>query len=491
VRRLAQVAVAAVVLHAGVAGAAPRLLVWLPEGGQALAGPLGRALGWAEAPVILDAARLAERFPPSPAATARAAAEAKVAALLTTAEKAFVETRFAAAAATLAEARALLDELPPSGRNHAAWVRAQLLTGRVDLAQGRAAAAATAFAAAAGAAPEAQLDEGEYPPEVCRAYQAARREVLARPPRTLRVRTEPPGAEVELNGRLWGRAPATLRLPPGRCRLLVSHPGFRPLVASCGDGPELVARLAPADEPARRDLLRARLAGDPRWFLEPTLLDALAAETGVSWVLVLERGRGEEVEARLYWALKHGFRGLVPARFNAAELGELGALVREAVFAAEGLEVRVLDPLTRAPLVEARAGDPRAIARAALFVRRKGGAAFTRVDLAPRPNGRFERSLPAALLGLPGSAIDLEYYVEGYAAGGETRSRVGAPGQPLRFARAALPVLEGGPGRAPPPAWYARWWVWAGVAAVLAGATVGTYFAMRPTGVSIIYGAAK
>ncbi|HEY3352995.1 MAG TPA: PEGA domain-containing protein [Polyangia bacterium] len=486
-RRLALV-VTAVLLHAGAAAAGPRLVVWLPEGGPAVAGPLARALSWADGPVLLDPARLAERFPPSPAATARVAAEARVEAALAAAEKAFVETRFAAAARDLAAASAQLDALPPSARSHAAWVKAQLLTGRVDLAQGRPEAAAQAFAAAAGVAPEAQLDEGEYPPEVCRAYQAARQRVLALPPRALRVRTEPPGAEVELNGRLWGRTPATLKLPPGRCRLLISHPGFTPVVTPCGAGPELALRLAPADEATRRDVLRERLAGDPRWFLEPTLLDALAAETGVRWVLVLERGRGEVLEARLYWALKHAFRPLVPARFGAADLGELGALVQAAVSAAEGLEVRLLDPLTRAPVVDARAGDPQAIARAALFVRRKGAGVYVGVDLEPRAPGRFERALPADLLGLPGAAIELEYFVVGYDAGGEVRSRVGAAATPLRFTRAALPLVSGGPAPPPgPPPWYGRWYVWVGVAAVLAGATVGTYYAARSTGVGVVY----
>jgi hypothetical protein len=472
------------------AAAAPRIAVWLPEGTPPAA--VTRAFGWAETLVVLDPARLTERFPRSPAAAARAAAEEQLKQELDAAEKAFVETSFGAATTALGRVVPLLDALPPSARTHQAFVRARLLRGRIELAAGRAAAAAAAFDEAAAAAPDLQLDEAEYPPEVIKAYQAARQRAQAAPPRSLTVDSDPPGADVELNGRLWGRAPARLKLPPGRCRLVVTRPGYEPFVGPCGRAATFTARLTPTAKGVLHDQLRERLQGDPRWFLDPALLDALGAEVGVHWIVTLERGRGEALEVRLYWVRTRAFRALHPARYGAGEVSELAAQVREQIAAAEGLEVKIVDPLTRAPVVEVRAGDPDVIARATLYVRAKGRTEFLHQALTAEPGGRFAHAVPKGALGPPGAALELEYYVEGYAAGGAVRSRVGDPARPLRFARAALPVT-GGPMSFPtrPPAWYTRWYVWAGVAAVVLGVTLGAYFGTRPTDVAFTFGKAQ
>jgi hypothetical protein len=481
---LGVLAVAAVAPSA--AEASPRVAVWLPEGTTPAA--VTRAFGWAETVQLLEPARLTDRFPRSPAALARAAAEERLKQELETAEKAFVETSFAAAGAALGRAVTLLDALPPSVRTHQAFVRARLLRGRIDLAAGRAADAAAAFDEAAAAAPDLQLDEAEYPPEVTKAYQAARQRAQAAPARELTVVSEPPGADVELNGRLWGRAPARLKLPPGRCRLVVTRPGFEPFVGECGRAATVRARLAPAAKAVLHDQLRERLQGDPRWFVDAALLDALGAEVGVHWIVTLERGRGEALEVQLYSVRRRLFRPLHPARYGAGEIAELAAQVRDQIAAAEGLEVKVTDPLTRPPVVEARAGDPDAIARATLFVRAKGKKPWVRQDLAPAAGGRFAHAVPKGALGPAGAALELEYYVEGYAQGGALRSRVGDPARPLRFTRAALP-LTGGPVTPLPrgPAWYTRWYVWAGVAAVVLTVSLGTYFGVRPTDASYVF----
>ncbi|MBI5479277.1 MAG: hypothetical protein HY906_10500, partial [Deltaproteobacteria bacterium] len=77
------------------AAAAPRIAVWLPEGTPPAAVP--RAFGWAETLVVLEPAQLGERFPRSPAALARAAAEERLRQEQEAAEKAFVETSCGAA----------------------------------------------------------------------------------------------------------------------------------------------------------------------------------------------------------------------------------------------------------------------------------------------------------------------------------------------------------------------------------------------------------
>jgi len=128
------------------------------------------------------------------------------------------------------------------------------------------------------------------------------------------------------------------------------------------------------------------------------------------------------------------------------------------------------------------------IAGAALYVRPRGAPAYRRVPLEGRPGGRYAGAVPADLCGAPGTAVDLEYYVEGYGPGGEVRSRVGDAAHPARFGRAALPLVVGGPGVPRVPGWYTRWYVWAGVAAVVVGMSIGGYFAFRPTDVAITFG---
>ena len=109
-------------------------------------------------------------------------------------------------------------------------MRVQLLQGRIAQARGDA-RAADAFARAAEAAVDVELDEAEYPPAVRQAYKAARAAVRARPRRTVELVSEPAGAEIEVNGQLAGRTPAKLALPPGRCFLSLTRAGFRPHLA--------------------------------------------------------------------------------------------------------------------------------------------------------------------------------------------------------------------------------------------------------------------
>lgn len=476
--RAGSAALAVVLVLAGSpARGASRLVVWAPEG-SALAPELPAAFAWAAAVDVLDRSTIATRFPPSPTALDLVEREALAARIYAEAERAFVATKFSDAKVAVERCLGVLEALPPSASTQAEWVRAQLLLGRVELARGNDAMAAAAFRAAAAGAPELVLDEAEYPPEVRAAYAAAQREVLDEPPRTLIVRSDPPDAEVELNGRAVGRTPVEVRRPPGRCVLSIVRPRYERYLASCPGSGDVMASLLISGRSELKDLLRERLTSDPRWFVEPPYLDALAYVLEATWVLVLEPGRGQEVEARLFWTLGGRFVPVTPARYGPADAAKLGAAVRDAVRAAEGLAVELLAPLPGSLEVHARAGDPGAVARAVLMVRRKGARAWRTVELAARPEGRFAGSVPRAEVGDPAAALELEYYVEGYDANGTLVSRVGAPDEPLVYRRAAAP---GAPVQPAGPAWYRKWWVWTIAGAVVAGASVGGWYLLRPT----------
>src|SRR5262245_19456586 len=184
---------------------APRVLICLPKGGAALEPQVERAFSWAS-PATLSPDTVARRFPPSPASRAIAADEHRLDELVHAAEADFLALKFDDATARLDECGKISDRLPPSVRHESAYVRVQLLQGRV--AQARGARATDAFARAGDAAVDVELDEADYPPAVRQAYKAARAAARARPRRTVQLTSEPAGAEIEVNGQLAGRTPA-------------------------------------------------------------------------------------------------------------------------------------------------------------------------------------------------------------------------------------------------------------------------------------------
>src|SRR4051812_15050395 len=269
--------------------AAPRVLVCLPKGSAALEPSVASAFSWASLATI-SPDNVARRFPPSEATRTTGADERRLDELVRAAEADFLALKFADATARLDECARIIDTLPPSVRHEMAYVRVQLLQGRIAQARGDA-HAADAFARAAEAAVDVELDEADYPPGVRKAYKAARAAVRARPRRSVEVASEPPGAEIEVNGQLAGRTPAKLALPPGRCFLSLTRAGFRPHLAVC-PAERTTVTLEAAGKEGLRDQLRERIATDPAWFLEPLLLETLAAEESAGWVVVLDRDRG-------------------------------------------------------------------------------------------------------------------------------------------------------------------------------------------------------
>ncbi len=420
-----------ILLAAGTANAAPRVLVCLPKGGGALAPPVERAFSWA-APAVIVPDTVAQRFPPSPESRAAADGERRVAELLRAAEADFLALRFDAATARLDECAAILDGLPPSVRNEPAFVRLQLLRARVAEARGDK-RAVDAFARAAEAAVDVELDEAEYPPRVRQAYVAARAAVRARPRKHVELASEPPGAEIEVNGQLAGRTPARVALSPGRCFLSVTRPGYKPHLAVCPSDPTLVT-LQPATKDGLRDQLRDRIASDVAWFLEPVLLDMLATVEDARWIVVLERDKGRGLKALVFSAAEHALKPIEPSRFVDSELDKLSAAVRGLVLRGQRLDASAIDTPSGIPALEARAADP-SLGSAVAFVRRAGSSDFLRLSMSSLGGGRFTGGLPPLLA--EDGAWDVEYYVEGRDAAGAVACMAGDAETPLRFRRPA------------------------------------------------------
>jgi hypothetical protein len=444
------------------------------EGSAGLEPQVERAFSWASL-VTISPDNVARRFPPSDATRATAADERRLDELIRAAEADFLALNFADATARLDECAKIIDGLPPSVRHEAAYVRVQLLQGRIAQARGDA-RAAEAFTRAAEAAVDVELDEAEYPPAVRKAYRTARAAVRARPRRTVELVSEPAGAEVEVNGQLAGRTPAKLALPPGRCFLSLTRAGFRPHLAVC-PADRTTVTLEPAGKEGLRDQLRDRIATDPAWFLEPLLLETLAAEENAGWVVVLDRDRGgRALKALVFSAAERALKPVEPSRLLDAEMDKLSVAVRGLVQRTQHLEAQAIETPLGLPALEARAGDP-TLGSAVAFVRRKGSADFLRLGLEARGAGRFSGTLPS-LLASDGE-WDVEYYVEGRDATGAVACRAGDPGAPLRFRRAGtVPVAAS----ASP----SRWYLWTALAVVAAGAAAtGVYFATRSNDVSV------
>ena len=209
--------------------AAPRVLVCLPKGSAALEPQVERAFSWA-ALATIGPDTVARRFPPS--AVSRAVGDRRATPRRAGARRggrlpgAEVRRRDRAAGRRRGEDHR---RLPPSVRHEAAYVRVQLLQGRVAQARGDA-RAAEAFARAGEAAVDVELDEAEYPPAVRRrTRRRARRRGRGRGAASSSPASRP-GAEIEVNGQLAGtdageaRAAAGALLPVAHARRLQAAP---------------------------------------------------------------------------------------------------------------------------------------------------------------------------------------------------------------------------------------------------------------------------
>jgi hypothetical protein len=447
--------------------AARRVAVHVREGG--VTPPILRAFGWADA--VTDATLSA---PPR----AQGAAGA-IRLELGRAERAFADTRFDEAQAAAENADKLADQLLLADVSaHPLWVRARLFQGRVALARGDLPRARAAFEATAAGAPELRLEPGEYPPHVRKAFADARAAVLARPAERLRVESDPPGAEVELDGRLVGRTPLDVSVRKERCRLVVRAIGRRPAAADCAAGPQLTVRLEEADADTRWQQLHLRQRADAEWAGDQALLDRLLTHLNSDWfVLLAADPSGKAYVSRAYWARGKRWLELPTAPLPLADVAQQ---LRRAIEESEGLKVRVLESPQGPPELEALAGAPDAIARASLHVRAGGARAFSDRPLRAQSPGVFR----GTLVDRPAPGLGIDYFVEGADAQGQVRSRVGSATSPLTH---RLPGPTGGdqpPARA---AFYQKGWFWAVAGALAVGAGVTTFALTRDPSVAAVY----
>ena len=210
----------------------------------------------------------------------------------------------------------------------------------------------------------------------------------ARPRKTVELASEPPGAEIEVNGQLAGRTPARVALPQGRCFLSVTRAGYKPHLAACPSSRDTVVALQPATKDGLRDQLRDCIASDVAWFLEPVLADMLATVEDARWIVVLERDKGRGLKALVFSAAEHALKPIEPSRFIDSELDKLSAAVRALVLRGQRLDASAIDTPSGIPALEARAADP-ALASAAAFVRRAGGSDFLRLSMSSLGGGWF------------------------------------------------------------------------------------------------------
>ena len=325
------------------------MLVCLPKDSAALEPQVERAFSWA-APSTIGPDNVARRFPPSAASRAVADDERRLDELVRAAEADFLALKFDDATARLEACRQ--DHRPPAAVGASrGGLRARAAAAGPRRPGPRSARAAEAFARAGDAAVEVELDEADYPPAVRQAYKAARAAARARPRRSVELASEPAGAEIEVNGQLAGRTPATLSLPQGRCFLSLTRAGFRPHVAAC-PGERTTVTLEPAGRDGLRDQLRERIAGDPAWFLEPLLLETLATEESARWIVVLDRDRDSRALKALVYlgggARAQARRAVAPARGRAGQAVRGGARAGAALAATGGAGGRYADGRARA-----------------------------------------------------------------------------------------------------------------------------------------------
>ncbi len=140
---------------------------------------------------------------------------------------------------------------------------ALLLQGVALLKAGQKDRAAKAFIRGVEFRPRFELDLSSYGADVVAAYKAAREAVALRPDVTFEVRSSVPNAEIWVNGRYFGLAPAFVKSGAGPQYIRVSKHGFARAgrMVQIKDNDTVVPfELVPARRKAAWDALRGRLA---------------------------------------------------------------------------------------------------------------------------------------------------------------------------------------------------------------------------------------
>ena len=110
-----------------------------------------------------------------------------------------------------------------------------------------------------------------------------------------------------------------------------------------------------------------------------------------------------------------------------------------------------------------------AVTDVVVMIRRRGEMQYKAIAAAPHGDAQWRATWS---LEPSRSAYQLDYYVEAHGPAGEAVGRIASPEDPLPLAVAAGTAAEH-------PHWYTRWYVVAGAAVVVGGATTAAIFGAR------------
>jgi tetratricopeptide (TPR) repeat protein len=154
-------------------------------------------------------ALLAERKPAAPLSLE------ELQRLVEVANSRFYAGQHEAALAQVKEAVEALERSPPSARNWKLLAAGRVLQSLILKATGKKEPATEAFRRVLRVAPSHVLDANEYSPSTVAAFEAVRKELKAAKKSAVSIVSQPPGAEVFLDGAPVGTTPFSGALPPG------------------------------------------------------------------------------------------------------------------------------------------------------------------------------------------------------------------------------------------------------------------------------------
>lgn len=142
--------------------------------------------------------------------------------------RAYLRVQLDFAQSRLAAARTAAEPLVALAGGDALYADASLRLGAVLGHAGRAAESQAILALALALDPDRPITLAEFSPDIVDAVEAVRRAAAARATRELAVTTEPPGADLTIDGKPAGRSPAHVPLAVGQHVVVARMPLFKP-----------------------------------------------------------------------------------------------------------------------------------------------------------------------------------------------------------------------------------------------------------------------
>lgn len=142
---------------------------------------------------------------------------------LASAQTQFYNLQYAKANQQLEAAISEIERLQPGTARWALFQAAHLLSGTVQLAANQKREAEESFRRILALNPTFELDADYYAPSTRALFDKVRAQVTSEKKGNLHVRSNPPGSEVYLDGRLVGKTPLSGRFPPSRYQVIVAR----------------------------------------------------------------------------------------------------------------------------------------------------------------------------------------------------------------------------------------------------------------------------